>query len=219
MSLFSSRQGRILWQELPEFQRIFDREVKIKIDGASKKIRFPGDLEAYLLGFGHVLDRFEATLAQFYADGFMAKDPIMADAPEIQPWLVPYFADLFGVTLYGHDPESRRSELSQAIWVARRRGTRVAVDRAAESLLGRAVISVPGIDRILFSPSLRTPLLTHKEVTGETHAKDKLINGEDIVNGEDIAVGTKYSDLSKRHAGLPTGARDTGCRMRARSVT
>lgn len=213
MNPFTSRQGRLLWQELPEFQRTFDRQVEIKVDGSSRKVRFPGDLEAYLLGFGHVLDRFESTLAQFYADGFIAKDPVTDNAPEIQPWLVPYFADLFGVTLYGPDPESRRNELSQAIWVARRRGTRVAVDRAAESILGRAVIAVPGIDRVLFSPSLRTPLLTHEEVTGEAHEKDKLINGEDI------GAGAKYSDLNMRHAGLPTGTRDTGFHMRAMRST
>ena len=189
-----------MWQELPEFLRTFDATTTIQPAGAPGPIEMPGDLQAFLLGFGHVLDRFDATLSQFYADGFMAPDPVK-EMQEIQPWLVPYFADLFGVTLFGPDPKSRRSELSQAIWVARRRGTRLAVDRAAESILQRAVIAVPGIERVLFSPSLKTPLLTQSEITGEDHVKDALILHEDM------PASSAYSDMARRHHGLPLGTR------------
>lgn len=209
MALFKSRQGRILWQELPEFHRLFDAQQKYVPPGGSASIDAPGDLKAYLYGFGHVLDRFAATLEQFYADGFMSPDPVRKDARELQPWLVPYFADLFGVTLYGPDPESRRSELAQSIWVARRRGTRLAVDKSAESILGQSVVAVPGLDRVLFAPSIRTPLLTQAELTGEDHPRDA------IIRHEDIPAGSTATRLRARHHGLALGTRDVRWHMRA----
>lgn len=215
MALFKSRQGHILWQELPEFLRNFDAPVSFKPDASVNTIEAPGDLHAFLLGFGHVLDRYEATLQQFYADGFMAPDPMDAQALEIQEWLVPYFADLFGVTLYGPDPNSRRSELANAIWVARRRGTQLAVDRAAESILQRAVVAVPGTERILFTPSIQAPLLTQGEILGDDHAHVK----DAVILHQDMAANLTYSQITQRHHGLPRGLRHIGLHMRAVRVT
>lgn len=218
MSLFTSRQGAILWRELPEFMRLFDNPVTLDAPdpdnpGGTISVSRPGDLRNFLDGFGHALDRYEATLSQFYADGFVAADPVDPDVRQIQPWLVPYFADLFGVTLYAPDPESRRQELSQAIWVARRRGTRLAVDRAAESILGLGVVAVPGLDRMAFAPSLRQPLLTAAEITGTPHARDPVILHRPMAGDE------TQTALRTRHPGLAGGTRDMRFVMRARRAT
>ncbi len=197
--LYLSKNGAILWEELPEALRLYDNATATG----------PGDLARFIDGFGHLMDRFEATLAQFHADGFAASlgpaDPI---AP-MQSWVLPYVAELFGVTLFGPDPQSRASELAQAIWIARRRGSRLAIDRAAEAILGRAVVTVPGLSRTLFSPTLRARLLTHRELTGTPHPLDPLILHEPLG-----PAGT-LSNLRRRHAGLPLGLRDIRGHMRA----
>lgn len=197
--LYRSWNGAILWEELPEMMRLFDNP-----QGDA-----PGDLRAFLDGFGHLLDRFEATLEQFHADGFSSPDPVEPNAPQMQAWLVPYMADLFGVTLYGPDPESRRNEMAQSIWVARRRGTLLAIDLAAESILGRSLLIVSGLDRVLQAPDLRAPLLTHEEKTGRPHPLDA------VLLQEPAPVAGTLSALRRRHAGLPTGSRNVTRRMRA----
>lgn len=213
--IFASRQGAMMWRELPEVMRLFDNPQHLKLqalDGSHQDVRLPGDLEAYLNGFGHIMDRFEATLAQFYADGFIAPDTMEPASRQIQPWLVPYFADLFGITLYGPDPESRRSELAQAIWVARRRGTRVAVDRAAESILQTATVVVPELDRVLFTPSLNARYISHLEQTGTEHPADAVI----LHDQQELPV---MHSRSLRHAALPLGMRDLRLRQRAQEAT
>ncbi len=201
--LYRSKNGAILWEELPEALRLYDNASDAG----------PGDLARFIDGFGHLMDRFEATLAQFHADGFAATlGPADTIAP-MQSWVLPYVAELFGVTLYGPDPQSRASELAQAIWIARRRGSRLAIDRAAESILGRAVVTVPGLSRTLFSPTLQARLLTHRELTGTPHPLDPLILHDPLG-----PAGT-LSNLRRRHAGLPLGLRDSRTHMRAVATT
>ncbi len=197
--LYLSKNGAILWEELPEALRLYDNATATG----------PGDLARFIDGFGHLMDRFEATLAQFHADGFAASLGPADTIPPMQSWVLPYVAELFGVTLYGPDPQSRANELAQAIWIARRRGSRLAVDRAAEAILGRAVVTVPGLSRTLYSPTLRARLLTHQELTGTPHPLDPLILHEPLVPASTLSA------LRRRHAGLPLGLRDTGGHMRA----
>lgn len=197
--LYLSKNGAILWEELPEALRLYDNATATG----------PGDLARFIDGFGHLMDRFEATLAQFHADGFAASLGPADTIPPMQSWVLPYVAERFGVTLYGPDPQSRASELAQAIWIARRRGSRLAVDRAAEAILGRAVVTVPGLARTLYSPTLRARLLTHQELTGTPHPLDPLILHEPL------GPAATLSALRRRHAGLPLGLRDTGGHMRA----
>ena len=59
---FRTQNGALLFRELPEEYRYRDREHHPE----------PGDLEAYLHGFGYVLDRMRLTLEQSYADAFAA---------------------------------------------------------------------------------------------------------------------------------------------------
>ncbi len=215
--IFKSRWTEILWQDLPEMMRLYDNpEVRNLPDPtdatATVDVLLPGDLQAFMGGFGNLMDQFETTLSQFYADGFVATSPAdPVDARQVQPWLVPYFADLFGVTLYAPDPEGRRNELAQAIWIARRRGSRAAVDQAAESILDRDVITVVGLDRTLFSPTFKTPRLAQAELTAVAHVKDALILKEPM------PANPTLSELRTRHAALPLGTRDTRFRMRARA--
>ncbi|AML51918.1 hypothetical protein [Falsihalocynthiibacter arcticus] len=215
--IFASRWAEILWQDLPETMRLYDNpQVRSFPDPANPAdvvdVRLPGDLQAYIASFGNLMDQFEATLSQFYADGFVATSPADdPDARQVQPWLVPYFADLIGVTLYAPDPEGRRNELSQAVWIARRRGSRAAVDRAAESILDRDVITVVGLDRTLFTPTFKTPRLTQAEMTADAHVKDALILHEPL------PANPTLTQMRQRHAAFPLGTRHTGLRMRARA--
>ncbi|MDJ0824932.1 MAG: hypothetical protein QNJ16_05455 [Rhodobacter sp.] len=207
--LFVSRAGRILYRELPEVHRLYDNR-----NPDQDKL---GDLEAFLYGFGHLLDRFDATLMQFYADGVM--DPVGETFGDkaIQGWLVPYVAQLFGVELVAPDPESRRRELSASIWVARRRGTRVAVDTAAELITGLPVVVVPGAARVLRTPSLARRPMMHREITGLWHPADTAILQEPLP-APDLAnpfVEGFRASRPNAHAGLPVGTPDTRTAMRA----
>lgn len=207
--LFVSRAGRILYRELPEVHRLYDNR---NPDQGQL-----GDLEAYMFGFGHLLDRFDASLIQLYADGVL--DPVGTgeDDRAIQGWLVPYVAQLFGVELVAPDPESRRRELSASIWVARRRGTRVAVDTAAEMITGLPVVVVPGATRVLRTPSLTRSPMTHHEITGMWHPADAAILHEPLPaqNANNPYVQGFVASRSTAHDGLPVGAPDPRVTMRA----
>ncbi len=106
--------GRILNRELPEEYRFRD-----ELRGGET-----GDLEAYLHGFGHLLDLVRATIEQAHADSFAEPVDLTLDPdvpPEarrvlsIQPWLIPYFAELVGAELVAPDPARRTEELNTAV--------------------------------------------------------------------------------------------------------
>lgn len=204
--LYVSRAGRILYRELPEALRLYDN----RNPDAGKL----GDLEKFLFGFGHMLDRFDATLLQMHADGVL--DPIgpVGDEREIQGWLLPYVAQLFGVELVAPDPDSRRHELAGSIWVARRRGTRAAVDAAAELLTDTPVVVVPGAARVLRTPTLATSPMTHREFTGFWHPADAAILQEPVPTG-DPAVEGFAATRPGAHDGLLVGTPDSRRAMRA----
>lgn len=206
--LYVSRQGRILYREMPEAVRAYDN----RGPGAAL-----GDLEAFLFGFGHLLDRFDATLLQSLADGVL--DPIgpAGDEREIQGWLLPYVAQLFGVELVAPDPDSRRRELSTSIWVARRKGTRTAIDTAAEMLVDTPVVVVAGAARVLRAPSLANPPMTHRELTGLWHPADAAILQEPIPAPPAPATHVTGFAATRpgAHDGLPVGTPSTRFAMRA----
>ncbi len=206
--LFHSRAGRILYRELPEAMRLFDNR-----DPATGRL---GDLEAFLFGFGHLLDRFDATLMQLYADGFLDPAGRPGDEAEIQGWLLPYVAQLFGVELVAPDPASRRRELSASIWVARRRGTQVAVDVAAEMLTGTPVVVVPGMARVLRLPDLRRPPMTQREISGRWHPADAAILQEPLPAPDPATHVTGFAATRPgAHEGLAVGTPDSRRAMRA----
>ena len=207
--LYVSRAGRILYRELPEMHRLYDN--RNPDDGKL------GDLEAYLYGFGHLLDRFDASLMQFYADGVLEGPGENVDDRAIQGWLVPYVAQLFGVELVAPDPESRRLELSKSIWAARRRGARVAIDSAAEMIIGLPVIVVEGARRVLRTPSLTQQLTMHREISGLWHPDDAAILQEPLPDEDENnpRVQGFRARQPNAHEGLRVGTADTRIGMRA----
>ena len=97
-----SRNGALMYQQLPEEYRFRDR----REDGRQ------GDLEAYLDGIGVLLDDIRGTLEQAYADAF-------SGTPDgdrtIQAWLVPYLAELLDAELMAPDPKARKDELNATV--------------------------------------------------------------------------------------------------------
>ena len=209
--LYHSRAGRLLYKELPEAFRLYDNR-----DPTVEPAKL-GDLEAYLFGFGHLLDRFDATLLQLRADSVL--DPVgpSGDEDVIQGWLLPYVSQLFGVELLAPDPDGRRRELSVSIWAARRRGTRAAVDVAAEHVIGQPVEVVPGAMRVLRTPSLAQRPPTHRSVTGLWHPDDARILQEPLPGPPAPATHVEGFGATRggAHDGLPVGTPDAGRRMRA----
>ena len=206
--LFHSRAGRILYRELPEVMRQYDNR-----DPETGQL---GDLEAFLFGCGHMLDRFDATLIQLYADGFLDPAGPAGNLAQIQGWLLPYVAQLFGVELMAPDPDSRRRELARSIWIARRRGTQVAVDAAAETLTGLPAVVVPGALRVLRMADMRQGVMTQREIAGRWHPADRLILHEPL---PPPAPGTHVTGFlatrAAAHEGLAAGRPDARRAMRA----
>lgn len=118
-----TRAGGILKRELPEEYRYRD----VSVGGE------PGDLELYLHGFGHLLDLIRATTEQAYADAFAeASDNGFA----IQPWLLPYLAELVGAELLAPDPDRRRDELNNSVLWSKSKGTLRNVDHVGDVISG-----------------------------------------------------------------------------------
>jgi hypothetical protein len=206
--LYKSKNGAILYGELPSVMRLYDN-----VDAMAGR---KGDLENFIHGFGHMLDRFEATLEQFYADGFLETVSPSGDPTMIQEWLLPYVADLFGVTLVAPDPDSRRRELASSIWVAKRRGTKAAVDHAAETILDLPVVIVEGSSRVAKTPNLKDPLITHREVTAKWHPKDANILLEPLPASTPLTHEIGFdATRPNAHAGLVRGTPDARRHMRA----
>lgn len=149
-----TRAGRLLYRQLPEEYRFLDRR------GDDE----PGDLEAYLHGFGHLLDLIRGTTEQAYADAFA--DEI--DFPnqnneqnrEIQTWLLPYLADLVGAELLAPDPERRADELSNAVGWFKTKGTLRNADSIADIVSGAETVTVEGWRRVLLTPRMKLPPFT-----------------------------------------------------------
>ncbi len=219
--LYKSRAGRILYRELPEAIRTYDnRDPGVSAIGEAADAvteHVLGDLEAFLFGCGHLLDRFDATLRQFHADGVLEEIGPVGDEKAIQGWLLPYVAELFGVELLAPDSESRRRELATSIWLARRRGTKTAVDVSAEMITGQTTVVVTGASRILQTPSVRTRPVTHRDLTGFWHPDDERILNE-ALPAPSPAQPHVEGFLARRgaaHAGLSVGTPLARTAMRA----
>ena len=104
-----TRAGLLLYRQLPEEYRFLDRHEEIEF----------GDLEAYLHGFGHLLDLIRGTTEQAYADAFAEAVDFTSGTTghkrQIQTWLLPYLAELVGTDLLAPDPQKRVEELNNAV--------------------------------------------------------------------------------------------------------
>jgi hypothetical protein len=141
-----TKAGRLLWHELPEEYRYRDAS-------GDKEL---GDLEAYLHGHGHLLDLIRTTTEQAYADAF-AED---VDGKSIQPWLLPYLAEMLGAQLVAPDPVQRTAELNNSVGWYKAKGTLAAVDSVADVVAGTETVSREGWRHTLTTPRMSMPPFT-----------------------------------------------------------
>lgn len=207
--VFKSRIGALLYSEVPEVHRLYDDRVAPGDSGRK------GDLEGYLYGLGYLLDRFDATLAQYYADGFAAPIEELG-ARTMQPWLLSYYSNLFGVELRSPTQEGRLNELRLSNWLVRRRGTAIGIAEGVRAVLDQASVAVHGMERILRAPLLRSRLTTHFEVSRVWHPKDSVIIGKTLPSGAQEVSGLA-ARRPKNHNGLSNGAPHFKKFMRARA--
>ncbi|MGB3336100.1 MAG: hypothetical protein WBA73_02870 [Devosia sp.] len=142
-----SRAGMLLYRHLPEEYRYRD----------NRQGQEQGDLEAYLDGFGVLLDAIRETIAQSYADAFAGQQ---RDGKEIQEWLVPYLADLLQAELVAPAAGNRRKELNNTVGWYKGKGTLAVVDGIADTVSGAQTVVVEGWRRTLITPRLSLPPFT-----------------------------------------------------------
>lgn len=140
-----SRAGQLLYRELPEELRYRD---KPPVEGEF------GDLEAYLHGFGHLLDLIRGTTEQAYTDAFAEPAD---NGREIQGWLIPYLAELVGAELRAPDPEARRRELNETVAWFKSKGSLESIDAISDVVSGAESVVVEGWRRTLTTPRMSLP--------------------------------------------------------------
>ena len=186
-----TRAGRLLYRQLPEEYRFLDRRTDEEM----------GDLEAYLHGFGHLLDLIRGTTEQAYADSFA--DPIdfpnpdVDDNRQIQTWLLPYLAELVGAELLAPDPQDRAEELSNTVDWYKTKGTLRNADSIADVVSGTETVVVEGWRRVLLTPRLKLP-----PFTGPADA----MGDGDPLSAPALPLGTPDLRKSNRAVADPGGA-------------
>lgn len=143
-----SRAGQLLYRELPEEYRYRDPAPE------SGEL---GDLEAYLHGFGHLLDLIRGTTEQAYADAFAEPAD---NGREIQAWLIPYLAELVGAELRTPDPAARRLELNETVGWYKSKGTLTSIDEISDVFSRAEAVVVEGWRRTLTTPRMTLPPFT-----------------------------------------------------------
>jgi hypothetical protein len=156
-----TRAGQILYRELPEEYRYRDP--------APEKGEL-GDLESYLHGFGHMLDLIRATTEQAHADAFAEETDT---GHSIQPWLLPYLAELVGAELLAPDPDRRREELNNSVLWSKSKGTLHNVDHVGDVISGAETVVQEGWRHTLTCPRpglppFSVPALENGDTTGHT---------------------------------------------------
>lgn len=149
MTAERSRIGRLLYAELPEEYRFRDNRAGEEL----------GDLEAYLHGYGDLLDLIRMTLQQLYADSF-AED--IDENHSMQSWVTPYLADIVGAALVSPDEEIRKDELAKAVTWRKGKGTLSVVDAIADVLSGAEGVAIEGWRKTLTTPRNWLPPFSHK---------------------------------------------------------
>lgn len=149
----SSAAGKLLYRHLPEEYRYRDNATDEEA----------GDLEAYLHGFGYVLDRIRGTIEQMHADSFA--EPLsesnwsLSDAGKVHPqaWVLPYLAELIGANLTSPDSEARARELNETASWFKAKGTLSVIDSIADTVANVETVIVEGWTRTLTTPRLYMP--------------------------------------------------------------
>ncbi|SFR50777.1 hypothetical protein [Litoreibacter janthinus] len=152
-----SRAGRILYRELPEEYRYRDTATPDEL----------GDLEALLHGFGHLLDQIRATTEQAHADSFA--EPL-DDGRTIQPWVVPYLAELLGAELTAPDPVARAEELNHSVAWFKSKGTLASIDDIGDVVARTETVAKEGWRMTAQTPRMDLPPFTQRpETTGSAN--------------------------------------------------
>jgi hypothetical protein len=151
----ASPGGRQLWGLLPEHYRARDN----------------GDLSSYVDALGEVLDLLRGIIQQRLADTF-------PDDPQLQPWVLPYLADLIDPRVVSADETRRRAEIAHAATWRKTKGTLRMVEEIATVLGGfgwtdgspsgrprQPVIVQEGFRRVVVTP--RVPLSSPPEVLAD----------------------------------------------------
>ena len=151
----ASPGGRQLWGLLPEHYRARDN----------------GDLASYVDALGEVLDLLRGIIQQRLADTF-------PDDPGLQPWVLPYLADLIDPRVVSADETRRRAEIANAAVWRKTKGTLGMVEQIATVLGGfgwtdgtpaarpkEPVIVKEGFRRVEVTP--RVPLSSPPEVSAD----------------------------------------------------
>ena len=151
----ASPGGRQLWGLLPEHYRARDN----------------GDLASYVDALGEVLDLLRGIIQQRLADTF-------PDDPGLQPWVLPYLADLIDPRVVSADETRRRAEIANAATWRKTKGTLGMVEQIATVLGGfgwtdgtpaarpkEPVIVKEGFRRVGVTP--RVPLSSPPEVSAD----------------------------------------------------
>lgn len=137
-----TRGGQELWSLLPRLYRNEDES---------------GDLARYVDAAGAVLDRIRNTLEQRLADCFI--EPPREGNRQAQSWLLPYFADLFGVDPVSPTAEGRRREISHAVRWNQGKGTAPVLESVAQEIFGAEVVLHEGYQRCAKTFHINTPRL------------------------------------------------------------
>ena len=148
-----SRAGQLLYRELPEEYRYQD---------PAPSDTELGDLEAFLHSFGHLLDLVRNTTEQAYADSF---SETADNDRDIQPWLIPYLAELVGAELRAPDPVARRAELNESVSWFKSKGSLQTVDEISDVVSGSEAVVVEGWRRTLTTPRMALPPFSSDSVS------------------------------------------------------
>jgi hypothetical protein len=182
ISELKSRAGLLLNRQLPEEYRFLD----LRQDGE------PGDLEAYLHGFGHLLDLIRGTTEQSYADAFAeeidfpSQNTLENRTP--QSWILPYLAELVGAELLAPVPAQRIKELSETVSWFKTKGTLRSVNSVADIVSGFEVIVNEGWRRVAMTPRLKLPPFASSAPSGSTGA-----------TGDDVTIPLGTPDLRRNN--------------------
>ena len=141
MILYQSKTGKQLYDLLPEIYRTKDN----------------GDLAGYLDTLGGLADRINATLDQRLADSFPDNSGGNRDC---QPWLLPYFAQLFDIRLSSPFAQGRRDEVANGIFWRKQKGTLGCIRDITQSV-GRMTTRIQeGYKRVAVTPRAGDPVDT-----------------------------------------------------------
>ncbi len=123
-----------LYQQLPEIYRIKDGEQR------------PADqLEAYMGILDEVMSGVRDNIEALYHDFFIET---------CDDWLIPYLADLLGVSHLAGDPWTLRADVARTVFHRRRKGTLGAVESLSFTLTGWAAHAVESRERLAWNRHL-----------------------------------------------------------------